>query len=250
MADKSRIPTDIPGFNMYISSSDDYQQATRSDRSMPNSLFLGWNSINSGDWANKRAYWRDVLYKKYSDPAQSTSIIKKDVKIFITDFHTFGNPLLDIAAANPGADTQDEEELHFKKKSSRKKPTHPHTRIEDKCFTTWLSEGGGSMKASSRSSHDTKRPSLAEGADSVQYAWKIMETKPTTAGRTAVPATNPAPQHPDDGTRQEVFTKATHDFRFGADKEGKFLCVWTRWYNTKHPELAGDWSQMQVVMIS
>ena len=215
----------------------------------------GWNSTNSSDWANKRAFWRDTLYKKYSDPAQSTSIVKKDVKIFIRDFHTFGNPLLDIAAAHPGADTQDEEELHFKKKSSRQKPVHPHTRITDKCFSTWLSEGGGSFKASSRSSHDTKRPSLAEGADSVQYAWKILETKPTgveseEAGNETATKLKRGPQHPDDGTKQEVFTKATHDFQFGADKEGQFLCVFTRWYNTKHPELAGNWSEMQIVMIS
>jgi hypothetical protein len=89
----------------------------------------------------------------------------------------------------------------------------------------------------------------------VQYAWKILELKPTgvetgeAGNETATKLKRTAPQNPDDGTKQEVFTKATHDFRFGADKEGQFLCVFSRWYNTKHPELAGDWGEMQIALI-
>jgi hypothetical protein len=64
-----------------------------------------------------------------------------------------------------------------------------------------------------------------------------------------VPIPVPVPQHPDDGTKQEFFNEATHLFVFGADKEGKYLCMWTRWFNIKHADLAGEWSEMQTLLI-
>jgi hypothetical protein len=127
----SRIPRTIPAFNNYIGSSDDYQLDTRADRTDPNWKTLGWTLAQSGAWTAKRTFWRDTLYKAYTTATTSTSIVKEEVRNFIKDFHTFGNPLLDIMAVNAAADTTDEHEMKFKKKSSRKKPVRHKDSITE-----------------------------------------------------------------------------------------------------------------------
>ena len=277
-----RISKSPKVFDTDITTGDDHLLAIEPTSGLPYWQHLGLSSANATDWHNKRVFWDTPLtglHDLYINPVTSTSVVKENVKLFIKNFRTFANPLLNIIAASPNATANEEKIFHLVLTANRKKPTHTHTKIADQCFTTWSGEGAGSKKAASRSLHDSKRASLAEGADGVQYAYVIMDENPKTiAARTAAivsanekaavaarmaspappvpapvpeptPLPQPVPQHPDDGTKQEFFSGATHQFSFGADKEGKWLCAWSRWFNSKHPELAGDWNEMQTVRI-
>lgn len=273
----SRISRSPKKFDPYISTTDDRLQEIEPISGQPYWQLFGFSNNNATDWHNKRQFWDTPttgLFALYSNAATSTSIIKKKVKHFIEDFRTFANPLLNIIAASPNATPDDEKIFNLVLGVNRKKPSHTHSKIADKCFTSLIAGKGGNMKAESRSEHDSKRASLAEGADGVQYAWMIMDENPKTiAARTSaaekanaaaenvskqlnpivppvpVPVPVPVPQHPDDGTKQEFYSGATHEFKLGADNEGKYLCIWTRWFNSKHTDLAGDWSEMQTVLI-
>jgi hypothetical protein len=277
MANRARISNSPRVFNPYINSTDDHLQSIEPGSGLPYWQYLGLSSANATDWHNKRLFWDTPttgLFSLYGSPATSTSIVKGKVKHFIKDFQTFAGPLLSIIAASANATNEEEKIFHLVLNVNRKKPSHTHTKIADLCITALISEKGGSMKAASRSAHDSKRASLAEGADGVQYAYLIMDENPkTVATRTAAvdaanaaavsarqanpglpipvpaPLPTPIPLHPDDGTKQEFFSGATHEFTLGADKEGKYLCMWTRWFNSKHPELAGNWSEMQIALI-
>jgi len=240
--------------------------------------YYGLSSTNGSDFNNKYLFWSTPLtglYAQYNNPVTSSSTVKNQVKTWIKNFRAFADPLLNIIAASPNATTDDEAIFNLVLNINRKHPTHTHTKIVDACFTDWTGSGGGNMKAGSRSTTDTKRHSLAEGADGVQYAYMILNDTPenianniatavaanlaATNARTAnpsLPAPIPVPlplappQHPDDGANQEFFSGATHQFTFGASNKGKYLYTWSRWYNSKHPEIAGDWNARQVELIN
>jgi hypothetical protein len=272
-----RISKKAKEFNDIIVNGDNHLQANEPVSGLPYWQLLGLSSANATDWHNKRLVWDTPdtgKYALYSNPATSTSVVKKDVKDFIDQFRIFADPVLDKIAANENATALEEKIFNLILKRDRKKPGKSHTHIADQCITALISEKGGRMKVASRSAHDSKRASLAEGADGVQYAYLIMDENPkTVATRTAAvdaanaaavsarqanpglpipvpaPLPTPIPLHPDDGTKQEFFSGATHEFILGASNEGKYLCMWSRWYNSKHPELAGDWSEMQMALI-
>jgi hypothetical protein len=270
-----RISRKAADFNMFIVSGDDYLQAIEPLSGLPYWQLLGLSSSNATVWHSKRLEWDATatgMYDLYNNPVTSTSIVKAETRGFIRKFIDFANPVLDKIAASENATASEEKIFNLKLKINRKKKGYTHTRIADNCFTYLIKGNGGSMKAVSRSAHESKRASLAEGADGVQYAYVIMDENPKTVGErtTAIIKANAAaiaarqanpnlpaplplpkavPQHPDDGTKQEFFSGATHQFTFGAINEGKYLCMWTRWFNSKHPELAGNWSEMQMALI-
>ncbi len=267
-----RIPGSPKVFDPYITSCDDHLQETEPVSNLPYWQLLGLTSVNASDWHNKRQFWATPntgLFALYNSPAASTSVVKKNVKNFIADFKTFANPLLDVIAASPNAGTREEKTFNLILKKNRKKPSKVHTPIADQCFTTFNSAKGGDMKAASRNAHDAKRASVTAGADGVQYAYLILDKKPEDQAAAITAAlklndaariTNPAnpvlvpvpaapPQHPDDSTKQEYHSGASHLFHLGAANTGCYLYVWSRWYNSKHPELAGSWSERQVVLI-
>ncbi|HEX7415256.1 MAG TPA: hypothetical protein VF411_14520 [Bacteroidia bacterium] len=274
---RGRIATSPVDFNVYINNSDNRLQDTEPTSGNQYWQQLGLTSTNASDWNDKCLFWNTPttgLYDLYNNPATSTSIIKAQVKEFIADFRAFANPLLHIIAASPNATEVDEKAFNLVLNKNRKKASHSHTKIADQCYTYWDEGAWGEMKAFSRNGHEGGY-SLAAGADGVQYAYVILDgtpednikamiaaqkandtalalkaAKPTLPDPELVPMPPAPPLHPSDGTTKEFFSGATHQFSFGADKRAKYLYVWSRWYNSKHPELAGDWNSMQMLLIN
>ena len=274
----SRISNKAKVFEPYIGTTDDRLTAIEPVSGNPYWQVYGLSSANATDWHNKRLFFTTPttgLYAKYSSPETSTSLVKTQVRQFIKDFKAFASPLLNIIAASPNATNDDEGIFNLVLNKNRKKPTHSHTKIAVDCYTEWKASGGGNMRAASKSASDSTRHSLVEGADGVQYATMILDDTPENiataiaaanqannaaiAARTANPALpvpvlvvvpDAPPQHPDDGTTQEFYSGATHQFVLGADKKSMYLYSWSRWYNSKHPELAGDWNARQVTLIN
>jgi phosphomannomutase len=225
----SRIPHSPDDFNKYITTTDDYQKIGGPPT---NAIRLGLTATNSTDWTTKRTAW-DLLFKQYVDPALSTSVVKDNVRIFIKSFHTFGNPLLNVIAASPNANATDA--AKFNVVIERARPTHHTEPIAERCFATAQTLGGGEMKISCRTDHDASRASKADHADSEQIAWIIADAPPANVN---------------DVANKEIITKASFTLHLGAENAGRKLFFFSRWYNTKHPELAGPWSDLNTAVIS
>lgn len=249
MADGSRVPNTIGGFNNYINTTDDHLQAISSGV-ITNRERLGLSAQNGIDWTDKREFWRDTLYPKYQDPLQSTSAVKTQVRIFMNDFKDFANPLLNIMAASPNATSDDEAVYRFK--IGRSEPTIPNTPIEDTVVFEAKPITGAALKFSCRTSGDDKLPSKHPDSDSIQLAYKVE-------GDTASsPQPNPNPEPEDNGLPnpdsdemvKEIFTKASFVKNFGMHNKGKLVVIYLRWYHTKRPHLAGPWSAVQAVVIA
>ncbi len=235
-----RIPRVISEFNNYINNSDDYLQDTRDDRVQENYKDLGLSLLQATAWSDKRTFWRDTLYPKYTNPALSTSIVKKNVEDFIKDFRTFGNPLLDIMAVSPKADTEDETQLRFKKKSSYEKPVRHKDPIEEQCYPVIRQLGGDKLKFGCGTATDTKRKSLAPTADGVLVSY----TRIDKAEETPV-----LPADPEDCKKQKAFSTATFVLDTGAGKPGDRLVGFVQWNDSKNPDRTGPESTMFDVTI-
>lgn len=271
----TRISESPKEFNIEIVRCDQRLQAIEATSGNHYWQQFGLTSVNASDWHNKRTYWDTPatgLYALYSDPTTSTSVVKGKVHEFIKEFRAFGGPLLDLIAASPNAGTDDERIFNLVLNKNRHHASHTHTKIADACVTEWTGDGQGTKKAASKTSTDSKRHSLAPGADGVQYAYTIMDENPKTiqprtaaviaANAAAARAANPStptpvplplppqvPQHAQDGTTKEFYSGAIHEFNFGEQHTDKWVCMFSRWYNTKHPTIAGDWNKMQIFKI-
>ncbi len=237
----SRIPETIHLFNGYINTTANYIIAGGPP---DNGTRLGLSGQNMDDWKTKRVYWRDTLYPKYQDPNQCTPAVKDETHKFIASFKTFGQPLLNIMAVSPAATDADAHAFNFV--LERHAPTTPTASIKDGVAIKTTPLGGGDLDFSCRTSHDDHRASKADGADSLQLAFAIVD-----GGNMPMPGPGmPMPNPNDTGMTKEIFTKALFVFHCGPQNVGKRLIAFGRWYNTKHPELAGPWTDIIIVVIA
>ena len=235
MADKSRIPRSAPLFNSYIVNTTNYLLAGTAPNT--NAARLGVLDSEVAKWSALASKWGDV-FLLYSDKKYTrTTDVKDQMLSIIDDFVKLDQTsrILDRIAASPNVTVTDLEVFNIKagilKKATR---TIPTTRLTDKVVADIQALGGGSfaIKAKSSSGGGT---AIIDGADSVQCVYKVGTTPPVSVD--------------DDGMKTNLSTKASFSMDLGTENSGKTLYVYFRWFNTKHPELAGPWSILYVTVI-
>ncbi len=242
----TRISGSPAKFNTYINNGDDYLQAG----TPTNGTRLGLSGSQQTEWTNRRVYWRDTLYPKFTSKAQRTEAVVEEVHNFIRDFRKDANPVLDMMAANQSATAQDEKTFNFVKRENRKKPERKTEAITELCFGTIQSIGGGVVKNGCRSDHDTKRPSLADGADGVEVSYTLIDLKGATPPNPQQPNTPELiPAANDQRMKHLTFSKAKFLLECGQENSGKTLLIYHRWINSHYPKLAGPWSAFQVLLV-
>lgn len=241
---KTRIPETIPDFDSYINTTDKYLQTIVSGTTYRWQV-LGLSAENADAWHTKCLHWRNDLFPKYGSSEHSTSLVKAQVRTFMKDFRTFGNPILNGIAASPNAGS--EEEIMFNMKTKKAKPSFKKVGIEETVMFSAEMLGGGDLQFSCRAANHSGRPKLAAGANSVQLAFCITSTdnnplKFLSSGK-------PLPTPEDANMSREIFTRAMFWLRTGPKNVGKGAIVFARWYNTKHPHLSGPWSAVTFIVI-
>lgn len=232
MSDGSRIPRGIDEFNPYIINTSAFLIAgtpTNAER-------LGILLAESNQWTDLLAIW-SPLYAKYCDKknGRTTAVIDQlhdtiDQCVALDQ----GSHILDRIAASPNVTIVDMETFRIKKgvlqKTTRSFSTTP---ISETPIVAVQPLGGGSLAIKCHSS--TSRASILDGADCIQYVFIVGDTAPASAE---------AP-----GLSKEISTKASFTLALGAGTSAKYLYIYFRWYNTKHPELASPWSTMISTLI-
>jgi hypothetical protein len=232
MADGSRIPRGIDGFNLYIITTCAFLSA-----GMPlNADRLGVLPDESAKWNGFLTEWIP-LYSKYSDKKNGRTTAVKDQLLDIIDRCVTldqTSRILDRIAASPNVTIVDMETFNIKKgvlqKVTRSTSTTP---ISESVNAAFQSLGGGSFAIKCHNS--TSRASIVDGADSVQYAYLIGTTPPESVKAA--------------GLTKDLSTKAAFTLPLGPENSAQYLYIYFRWYNTKHPELAGPWSGLQTALI-
>ena|ERR1035437_534056 len=221
----TRIPYGIPTFFSYLDTGDNYFLIT--DPLAP--ARLGLPATVAPAWHTKRLAG-DALKVLYDNIATKTKIVNTEIHDFIVNFHELEQPNINIMAASPNASTLDAGTFKFK--IGHADPTHLTVAITDPIYALGHPIGGGKAAFQCRVLADATRPHLHSGADGVQLAYKLGD---------------PAPAGFDTGTQKISFTKASFILSLGDSAGGQHLFVYARWYNSKHPELSGPWSLVQMI---
>jgi hypothetical protein len=229
-----RIAREIDGFNPYIINTNTYMLAG----TPTNWSRLGWLQAEMTQWTGFVTQWTP-LYAKYSDKKGSrTTAITDQLHLIIKQCIGLdkSNHLLDRIAASPNVTILDLETFHIKKGVLQDNThTQRHAEVADALVVDLQSVGGGDIAVKCRTSHDSKRSSIADGADCVQYAFQIGGTAPASADIT--------------GLKVETSSHAAFTLHLGSASSGKTLFIFFRWYNTKHPALASHWNAMQTILV-
>lgn len=172
MAGESRIPRMIDGFNPFIINTNTYMLAG----TPPNWQRAGWVQAEMTLWTGYSTSWAP-LYAKYSDKKGSrTTAIKDQLHLIIKQCIALdkSNHLLDRIAASAAVTITDMETFHIKKGVLQAtKALGKHTVISDAVVVALQPIGGGNISVKCRTGHDSKRPSIAAGSNSVQYAYQV-----------------------------------------------------------------------------
>jgi hypothetical protein len=199
---------------------------------------LGWVQSEMTSWTGFYNSWTP-LFAKYSDKKGSrTTSIKDQLHLIIKQCIALDktNHLLDRIASSPNVTIQDMETFHIKKGVLQApKPMKAIAAINEGVAVALRPIGGGSISIKCRTGHSASRPSKANGADSVQYAYQVGGTAPTGGD--------------DAGLKKEISTRAAFTLATGTASSGKNLYIFFRWYHTKHPDLAGPWGALQTVLM-
>jgi len=228
-----RIPRGIDDCSQYLVSTNKYL-----DSGTPK------NAERLGILPEEAVKWSGItnrflpLYLLYSDKKNSRTTAVKDQLLSIidevTDFDQ-KNHLLDRIAASPNVTIADMETFNIKKgvlqKTTRSVATTP---LINQVAAAIQPIGGGSLNIKCRNLSG-ERAAIDEGANCVQYAYKVGDTAPDSADA--------------ENLRREISTKAVFVLPLGSASSGKNLYIYFRWYNTKHPDLAGPWSALMTTLI-
>lgn len=227
------IPTTISAFNPYIRNSNEY-------------LAQGspvTNAERLGIPANQLAKWKEIgdrwipVFNKYSDKVNSrTGAVTSELYDIIEEAHAFESEVLMFAhiAISPIATSTDLETFGIRNPNPKSTRTIPQTPIKEQVDALLQPIGGGSIAVKCFNSGG-KRASIHEGANCVQYRYTVGAI---------------APSSPIDvNLIVNQSTKATFTLNAGAENSGLRIYIYFRWFNTKHPELAGPWSDQQNTLI-
>ena len=173
-------------------------------------------------------------WELHSNPNTKNKATRKAVIKIIKDFSNFFSPLLNRVSGCSAITASDRLILNI----ADPNPTHTlHSEmIEDYVIFILISKGGGDVRVICRSSTDSKRASKSPLADSVEIFYKVGDPPPVSTD--------------DETIKFFISSRASFTLPLGTANIGKKLYVYARWYNVKHPELAGHWSSIEQVMIS
>lgn len=184
------------------------------------------------------------LYDKLTNDALRTTTAPEEVRLFMKEFREFFQPLLNIMAASRNITPTDRAVLNIAPPVTTH--TIPTTPIVQKCITSATMLGGGKVKFICKPTIDSMRASKAPGSDGLIFAYRtvapIVDAADGDASLTASKIRRPEFSGPEDDTIMLTQTKAIFFMEFGADKAGYILQFYTRWINSKHPNLNGPWS--------
>ena len=234
MAAGARIPRSIDEFNKYIVKTSSYiGQGTP----VTNGERVGLLPTEITKWKAFETEW-SPLFVLYSDVTNSrTRAIRNNMLQIIDDVIAYdqANHILDRIAASPNATLYDLGMFNINggvlPKTTRSVPTTP---ITEPVTVTFQPLGGGSITIKCYSTTG-QRASIYNNADSVEYLYQVGTTPPVAADENVL--------------KKGISTKGSFTVALNPDTPGKFLYIYFRWYNTKHPELAGPWSSLQTTMI-
>ena len=234
MAFTSRIPRGIVNFNSYFVKICAYLQA---GGTVTNATRLGITAVELAALLDFLKTWQP-LYTKYVDKensrTQSVIASLNDTIFKVNDFNQT-HTLLDRIASSTSATITDFTTFRIKKNTTKKvSRTLTTTAITASVNPSIVLVGVGVLKVKCKNNID-KGQHLVPSSNCVQYMYQIDGKAPVGADML--------------GLSMGISTRASFTLSFDSSNSHKLLYIYFRWHNTKHPELAGPWTNLLTMSI-
>jgi hypothetical protein len=231
MATGARMPRGIDPFKIYITNGVNY---LKDGAPKTNAERLG---VLTDEVSRLDEYLTELLplYDKYSEKKKfRTTAIIEQIRLIIEKVITLDqtNRILDRIAASPNVTVDDLVTFNIKSGLLQNTPRVSTSTIIKEQATVLMQALGGGIMSIKCYSPTGQRAGIPEGADSIQYLYQVGGTAPDSAD---------AP-----GLIKELSPKAIFTLSLGSGSALKNLYIFFRWYDTRHPELAGPWSGLQI----
>jgi len=234
MGTGTRIPRSINEFGTYIGSTNIYFS---SGAPVSNGERLGISPEEMTQWKGFEEKFSPLLLM-YNDATNSRTRAIRNNLIEIIDkaiAYDQANHILDRIAASPNATVYDWGAFNINGGVSPKTTrTRSITVIREPVSVTFQQLGGAIIAIKCYSTTGARAAIFGE-ADSVQYLFKTGNVPPTSTN--------------EEGLKSGLSTKGSFNLELNPEYKGKYLYIYFRWYNTKHPEMSGPWSELQTTMI-
>ncbi|MBI3500890.1 MAG: hypothetical protein HY063_03765 [Bacteroidetes bacterium] len=199
---------------------------------------FNWEETERAQWESF-AKTADEWFKLYSNPAVRTTAVKNMLVDVQRDTVKYNQQqkLLDRIASNPNRTVTSDFSLFRIKRGSpleKIKRTVHTASIDEAPMVALKGQGGGAIKVFCRTVTGTGRGHRHKLSNSVLIAYAIGRTPPASV---------------DACTLKHISTRAKFFLRLDYKERGNRIYLFARWYNTKHPELAGPWSEMHQSVI-
>lgn len=230
----TRIPRTINGFGTYIVSTNAYILAGEPET---NGVRIGMTQEEMKRWKAIETEYTPLLLM-YNDVMNSrTRAIRNSLLGIIDETIAYDqeNHILDRIAASPNATVYDLGAFNINGGVSPKTTrTRTVTAIKEPVSVTFIQLGGGIIAIKCYSTSGA-RAAIFSDADSVQFLYKTGTVPPTSVN--------------EEGMKTGLSTKGSFNLELNPELKGKNLYIYFRWYNTRHPNLSGPWSELQITMI-
>lgn len=220
------IPFAPREFNSYILNTSTHLKGSAERLGVEPSLVTAWDGFN--------ARWTP-LYEKYLDEFNSrTPAVISQMTGIIEEVHQFEDEKHMIAkiAISPNVTAVDLEifNINMGRRQSR---SVPQTPIKSQPLVVLKPIGGGTIDI--RCYGAGKRAAIIDEADCIQYRYAVGAIPPPSVEEASL--------------QNEISSKAAFLLKAGAENEGIRLYIYFRWYNTRHPDIAGPWSSQYTTII-
>ena len=226
MPDQSRIPRKLSDFVAYMHNSAEFLfEKSAEPFDNLNWQRLGWTKEEAEQW---KLFYDEAQYlsSKYSAKNTQRTVAIKDKFIQVrksTVKYNQQHKLLDRIVSNPANTTiHDYAKFHIKRGTimEKERTKFKKASISELVVMGIRALGGGDFIVRCLTDHESKRGKKAKGADLVILEYKVGNGE----------------------TQQIISSHAKFMLRSGPSNSGKVILVRARWYNSKHPELAGPWN--------
>ncbi len=235
---RSTFPTTIMGFAGYLGTLLPYltTNATRlgiTPAQLAIITALYGDSTTSGTYLYYYTLWSDLTGGRTRKVMANLALVSKQMKALLTKAFD------DIPAS---VWTEDDRKTCNRKTGLPHKPTKPTTPIKEICIVDIEVRTNGLFYFGIRQRDDTKRYNIPEDGDAAEIVYAIVESKYRVADSELASKVRKKCEGPNDGTTKEIFFSAKFNLAIDPLLKAFDLVCWVRWTNTRHPNLAGEWS--------
>jgi hypothetical protein len=248
--DKNRIPYALIRFHGYIILADRYLHELSPDGTTKNGELLDMTTTELTKLHDFRLKWTSDdplhpgIFDLHKNGITKTEVTRAGVQGFMKEFRVFFRPVLERIAVSRNINPNARLALRIAEPVTTR--TRHKTGIEESCIIGDIPIGGGMMRFICKTTHESGRASLPALANGVEFAYGIHIPVFDEKGR------NITENALSFGECKNIFisSKAGFILEFGIENTCKFVIIFARWINYKHPTLAGLWTGPRRLVIS